>query len=325
MKNLLILVIVLMTLWNTNTNAQTGVYCPSYIQEQTQWCWAASTQMVYWNYGSGTINQCDAVNVSKWNEFWGGCGNLDNSWTSACSNPSKYNNPQAMYGCGGSLQSTLSDYGIASTAYGSNLSASTVAANTKARKLMIARWGWNNGGGHFVVINRYKNGFVYFNDPWSGSAIWSYNTFNTANGQGSWTHTLRMNSATVYGSTLYRTANSSGSYDEDSKQYRAPNSSASYDSKQYKTANPKDSKADFTTEFSINLYPNPATEKVNILLNGEKNNDNQILITDVTGKVVFKQVYSKETPSVLLDVDSWNRGIYLVTANNNLSKKLILR
>lgn len=299
MKNIIILTIFLMALLNTNinTNAQTGVYCPSYIQEQTQWCWAACTKMVYWNYEPGSINQCDAVNVSKSNEFYTGCNNLANSYASACTSPSTFNSPQSLYGCNGSLQNILSNYGISSTAYSYSFSASTVASNTAARKLMIARWGWNGGGGHFVVINRYKNGNVYFNNPLSGSVIWNYNTFKTANGQGNWTHTLKMNSSATYGSTLYKTENSSLT----------------------------DSKADFGTEFSIDLYPNPTTEKVNILLNGEKNNDNQILIMDASGKVVFKQTYPKETSNVSLDVDNWNRGIYIITVNNDLSKKLILK
>jgi len=299
MKNIIILTIFLMALLNTNTNvnAQTGVYCPSYNQEQSNWCWAASAKMVYWNYKPGSINQCDAVNVSKSNEFNTGCNNLANSYTSACTSPSTFNNPQALYGCSGSLQSILSSYGISSTSYGSSLSASTVAANTSTKKIMIARWGWNNGGGHFVVINRYKNGNVYFNNPLSGSVIWSYNTFKTANGQGNWTHTLKMNSSAPYGSTYYKTANSSLT----------------------------DSKDGIDTELSISLYPNPATEEVNILLNGEQNDDNQILITDAVGKVVFKQTYSKGKSSVSLDVNNWNRGIYFVIVNNNLSKKLILK
>jgi hypothetical protein len=293
-----IVAFALIALFNTNTNAQvvTGVSCPTTIQEQTNWCWAACSKMVYWNYGAGAINQCDAANVSKNLEMNTGCGSLANSNLSACSSPLTFNSPQAMYGCTGSLQSILSNYGIASTSFASSLSAATVTTATNTKKLMIARWGWNNGGGHFVVINRYKAGNVYYNNPLSGAVIWAYNTFLTANGAGSWTHSLRMNNAAAYGTTLNRGANETP----------------------VKT---------IVNEFSLNMYPNPATEKVTILMNGEKNNDNNISITDITGKVIFTQHYTKDISSASINVASWNRGLYFVSVNGDrkLTKTLSLQ
>lgn len=291
-------VIVSMILMGFSAKAQTptGAYCPAYIQSQTQWCWAASTQMVYWCYKPGSIQQCDAVNVSKNLEMNTGCGSLANSATSACTSPLTFNNPQYMYGCAGSLQSILSNYAIPSTSFASNLSAATLSAAVSARKLVIARWGWNGGGGHFVVVNRYKSGNVYFNNPLSGAVIWSYNAFNTANGAGTWTHTLRMNNASVYGSTLYRESNETV-------------------------------KTELPTTLELNMYPNPATDKINLLFNGQKDQDTKVLITDAVGKVVFQQTYNKEISTTSLDVSSWNRGIYFVNMNGNtsLAKTMSLR
>jgi hypothetical protein len=162
---------------------------------------------------------------------------------------------------------------------------------------MIARWGWNSGGGHFIVINRYKSGYVYFNNPANNSAnTWTYSTFSNANGSGTWTHTLRMNNASVYGGAYYKAAS-------------APIEETNIES------------------LSLNLYPNPATDKINVLLNGEKSEDSQVLITDAVGKVIFRQVVSKDQNSVSLDVSGWNRGIYFVSVNGQsaLTKTLSLR
>lgn len=295
-QSIFIFLVVLTSATSTVKAQVTGNYCPSYIQSQTQWCWAASSQMVYWCYKPGTIQQCDAANVSKTLEFNTGCGNLANSNLSACSYPSTFNNPQSMYGCAGSLQSILSNYAISSTSFASSLTAATLTTAMTNRRLVIARWGWNGGGGHFIVVNRYKSGNVYFNNPLSGSVIWTYNTFKTANGAGNWTHSLRMNSSCVYGSILYRESNTEST----------------------KTLN---------QDFNINMYPNPATDKINVLLNGTSNQDNRITIIDAVGKPVLSKVVSKDETSTSFDVANWPRGMYILTVNNNssLSKKFTLQ
>lgn len=300
----LIAVCALTVLTGLSSQAQTvtGSYVPTVQQSQTQWCWAACSEMIYWAYKPGTVSQCAVVNKCKELEtsWWGigGCNNISHSSTSACSSPATFNSPQAMYGCNGSLQSILDSYGIPSTSYASSLSGATLTSNLSGKKLMIARWGWNNGGGHFIVVNRYKNGYVYFNNPGNNSAnVWTYNTFKTANGSGNWTHTLRMNNASVYGSTYYK---------------------------------PIEQPA--TTEMavealSVNMYPNPATEKVNIILNGEISGTHPLTITDAVGKIVYTQNYTSSTPSVSVDVAGWSRGVYFVNIGHDkkLSKTLSLR
>ncbi|MBL7774347.1 MAG: T9SS type A sorting domain-containing protein [Chitinophagaceae bacterium] len=288
---------------STSSKSQTvtGSYVPTVQQSMSNWCWAACTEMMYWAYRPGTIAQCTVVNKSKDREQawfgWWGCNNLNHSSTSACSNASLFNSPQAMYGCDGSLSDILNEYSIPNTSYGSSLSAATLASNLAARKLMIARWGWNGGGGHFVVVNRYKSGYVYFNNPGNNSAnTWTYSTFSNANGSGTWTHTLRMNNASTYGSTYYKAA-------------------------------PEQTITNAVEALSVNLYPNPATDRMNVLLNGEKTSDSHIIITDAVGKIVYRTTVSKDVNSLPVDVTNWNRGLYFVSVNGNkaLSKTLSLR
>lgn len=278
-----------------NSNAQvTGCYVPSYAQSQTQWCWATCGQMLYWSYQPGSVSQCTFVQKSVDQEqvFWGifGCNNMSHSSTSVCSSPSTFNQPQSLYGCDGSLANVLDQYDIHSTSYSSNISGANLSSYLSSKKLVVARWGWNSGGGHALLVYRYKNGYVYFNNPGDGSAYtWTWNTFNTANGSGSWTHSLRMNSSAVYGTTYYR-----GTTD-------------------IKSTNVEE-------ELSINAYPNPATDKVNIIVNGLRDQDIHLLVTDAVGRVIFSQDYSKGIPSIALDVTNWNRGLYFLNVNGE--KKL---
>lgn len=285
-----------------HSNAQvTGCYVPAYTQSQTQWCWATCGQMLYWSYQPGTISQCTFVQKSVDQEqiLWGvfGCNNMSHSSTNVCSSPSTFNQPQSLYGCDGSLANVLDQYGIHSHSYGSNISGANLTNYLSDRKLVVARWGWNSGGGHALVVNRYKNGYVYFNNPGDGSAnIWTWNKFNTANGLGSWTHSLRMNSAAVYGSSYYRGEGNSKS-------------------------------EEVATTLSLNCYPNPATDQLNIVLNGERTNETHLIITDAIGKVILDQTYSQDISTIPVQVADWSRGLYFINVNGNtkLTHRISLR
>jgi hypothetical protein len=59
------------------------------------------------------------------------------------------------------------------------------------------------------------------------------------------------------------------------------------------------------TEKSINIYPNPATEIINI---ESKKNINKIKITDQLGKIILEKTYSKT-----LNINNLDTGTYLIT------------
>lgn len=277
----------------------TGSYVPVYVQEQSNWCWAACSAMLYWAYGSGVQSQCTLVGVSRDKEngaWFGGCNNLSSSTASPCSSPLTFNSPQSIYGCDGSIESILDNYSIPSTGYGYAFSASQVAAATSARKHMVARWGWNSGGGHFVVINRYKNGNVYFNNPLSSSAyIWSYATFSTSNGSATWTHTLRMDNSAVYG-TVYTNGQLKG--------------------------------IDLTAlnkveEASLNCYPNPASSRLNCIVGQPEGAEGLLSITDATGRQVYRNSLQPGKNTFSIDVSTWSRGIYFVQLNGKAQRQKI--
>ncbi len=277
----------------------TGSYVPVYVQEQTQWCWAACSAMLYWAYAPGTQSQCTLVGVARDKEngnIFGGCNSLSNSTASPCTSPATFNSPQSMYGCDGSIESILDNYSIPSTGYGYAFSASQVATATAAKKHMVARWGWNSGGGHFVVINRYKDGNVYFNNPLSSSAyIWSYANFSTSYGSATWTHTLRMDNSAPYG-TVYTNGQLKG------LDLAALNK---------------------IEAVSLNCYPNPVSNRLNCIVSLPESKEGQVTISDATGRQVYVMhaVPGKNTFSV--DVSSWARGIYFLQINGEAQRQKI--
>jgi len=59
------------------------------------------------------------------------------------------------------------------------------------------------------------------------------------------------------------------------------------------------------TEKSINIYPNPATEIINI---ESKKIINKIKITDQLGKIILEKIYSKT-----LNINNLDKGTYIIT------------
>ena len=287
----------------------TGNYVPAYIQEQSNWCWAACGSMIYWAYHTGSISQCAYVAKSRdlENSLLFDCGNLSSSTSSPCTYPATFNSPQSLYTCGGSNENVFDDYGISSTGYGHAFSTSELTTAMSARKMCMARWGWNGGGGHVVVVNRYKSGNVYFNNPLSGAVIWSYNTFKTANGQGTWTNTLRMDNAALYGGALSRNTIAK----EDVPAITLFNTEAE------KSADDR---------LTLNLYPNPSVENVTLMFGRERTDVSEITIVNALGVVVYKQSVGKTASNLKVNVSQWPAGMYMVKlGGTGIARQLIVQ
>lgn len=77
-----------------------------------------------------------------------------------------------------------------------------------------------------------------------------------------------------------------------------------------------------TEQLFANVYPNPANDKVNIRLNVEGNA--QVIVTDLTGKVVLKQTISVNGGAGSLSIADLANGSYIfnITANNGASTNM---
>lgn len=302
--------LLLILLSNQKTFSQTtGNYVPAYIQEQSNWCWAACGSMIYWAYHTGSISQCSYVAKSRdlENSQLFDCNNLSSSTSSPCTYPATFNSPQSLYTCGGSNENVFDYYGISSTGYGHAFSTSELTTAMSARKMCLARWGWTGGGGHLVVVNRYKSGNVYFNNPLSGAVIWSYNTFKTANGRGTWTNTLRMDNAAPYGSVLSRPTTPKLDLPE------VPLSKSI-------STNVIDDR------LTLNLYPNPSVENVTIMLGRDRAELSVVTITNTLGVVVYKQQVGRKATSMRVNVSNWTRGVYTVKlGGTGIARQLIVQ
>ncbi|SDJ86996.1 papain-like cysteine protease family protein [Paenibacillus naphthalenovorans] len=141
------------------------VSVPVYAQEQSNWCWAASSKMILGYYGKTSMSQCDIVKTGK--------------GTSNCANQPGYDSQS---------QSAMHSYGVSSNNYSGALSLSDINNQILGSKPVYTNIQWTSGGGHALVITgtEYYSGtdYVSFNDPGgSGSrSSLSYKSFKGGSG-----------------------------------------------------------------------------------------------------------------------------------------------
>ncbi len=162
---------------------------PLVTQEHSQWCWAGSSKAVL-SYYAKTPSQCQIVNWAYGLNY--ACGNTTFNWNSYA------NQPNSMYGSGGSVQNILRNWGVPNTAYNYASSWSSVVYDINANRPFVIRYGWTGGGGHIMVGTGYEtyNGtnYIYIMNPWPGEGR-TYRTYSSAVSayDHQWTHTQRMN------------------------------------------------------------------------------------------------------------------------------------
>lgn len=161
---------------------------PLTTQEHSQWCWSGSSKAVIGFYKSAP-SQCAIVNWAFGINY--ACGNGTFNWNSYA------NQPNSLYGSGGSVQNILSNWGVGTYAYTYASSWNSVVSDINANKPFVIRFGWTAGGGHIMVGTGYEvwNGYSYvtYMNPWPGEGNSEdlYNWMVSANDH-QWTHTLRV-------------------------------------------------------------------------------------------------------------------------------------
>lgn len=152
------------------------VLCPIPRQEQTNWCWCATTLGVHKLFNSAdTTTQCQAANRIL-------------GRTDACGNPSDQaiNKPYL-------LDQAFAAFGhLRAPIVGTPLSPGQIDAEMLTGKPVGTRIGWSGGGGHFMVVEGYladATPRVAINDPIFGRSDIDYSLYVTSyQGTGSWTH-----------------------------------------------------------------------------------------------------------------------------------------
>lgn len=163
---------------------------PETIQEHSNWCWAGTSKAILDYYGAGT-DQCRIVNWAFGINY--ACGNGDFNWNSYA------NQPNAVYGTGGSVQNILQSWGnVSNSAYAYASSWNSVTWDINNNRPFVIRYGWRNGGGHIMVGDGWEssNGtnYVYIMNPWPGEGqTYSTYAYTVSSSDHQWMHTLRMN------------------------------------------------------------------------------------------------------------------------------------
>lgn len=118
-------------------------------QETSEWCWAASGQMLMDSLGPRDVPQCYQANQ----EF----GRSD---CCSCPTPSACVNP-------GWPQMSTWNYNSSSTNWGTPLSWGAVMGQINNNTPFMFSWAWNGGGGHAMVAKGFFNfQFLGFNWNW---------------------------------------------------------------------------------------------------------------------------------------------------------------
>lgn len=144
-----------------------GVDLPNFTffqQEQDNWCWAASDQMVltFLNIPNAGGQQCDAANLAYPD---GGCfvpGNCCGTNRGACNLP-----------CSSHIKKLITtDVGE-----GTSISWTRVKNDIIAGRPFIVKWLWPSGGAHLMVGTGFTyDSLVHVTDPMQGVVIYPYFT-----------------------------------------------------------------------------------------------------------------------------------------------------
>lgn len=183
--------------------AQAGALpVPLQHQEQSNWCWAGTSQGILGYFGNN-VAQCTIANWAL-------------SRTDCCNTPvipAGCNIPLSMYGTAGndSIQSVLQNFGTITTiGQNSVLTPANMVTEMNAGRPFMIRWQWlpnTTGAAHFLTVKGFignnSNGIVHLNNPWDGEVMTDYNNVvsdtnssnNTANHN--WTHTLSVTGRTT--------------------------------------------------------------------------------------------------------------------------------
>lgn len=154
--------------WAVSVDAATPILLdvPEVTQEQTEWCWAGSTNAVL-RYYKTPLKQCEIAEYTRTQATFHDFGSVD-----CCTSPSgACNYWNYNWGQPGSMQDILSHWGVQNKGVGGTLSLSQVRTELEARRPIIVRWAYKTSGGHFVVGHGLTDSSLHYMDPWPGEGL----------------------------------------------------------------------------------------------------------------------------------------------------------
>jgi hypothetical protein len=157
---------------------------PSVMQQESEWCWSACSDCIL-QYFNDNNTQCTIAEYARTQQP-STFGSVN-----CCTDPSgNCNTPNFMWGITGSIQDILHHFKrINSSGISSALDTAQFRSQMHNRTPFVMRWGWNSGGGHFLVDYGLIDSSVYYMDPLNGYQIADYSwvVYNVIH---TWTSTL---------------------------------------------------------------------------------------------------------------------------------------
>jgi hypothetical protein len=153
---------------------------PQKNQEQSQWCWDATSQAVLEYYGVSKtqteIAQYGTNGTNDWNWLYG-----------RTTGPTRNGVDLILNHFGG----------IRSAGQANWFTLEFITAELASRRPVPIRWEWDAGGGHIFVIHGVADSLVYLMDPLYGPTINTYAWVRQGSSH-TWTHSLKINTTPVY-------------------------------------------------------------------------------------------------------------------------------
>ena len=78
-------------------------------------------------------------------------------------------------------------------------------------------------------------------------------------------------------------------------------------------------------ESSVIIYPNPATKEINIALGLLTNDNNEIIIYDSVGKIIYFN--TTKSKNITVDIFGYHKGLYTIVITNHkttITKKVLI-
>ena len=161
-------------------------------QEQTLWCWAASSKAIldYYNFVKPQCEIAEWVRTTTTDPYF---GKVD-----CCKDPSQgCNNWNYNFNNPGSIQDILIHFGnLQNTGFGKPSSLDEITSDIQKNRLFVIRWEWKDKSGHFVVGHGISGDNIYYMDPdtQEGFHIVKYSTMLDGSRPGIWQGTNRITS-----------------------------------------------------------------------------------------------------------------------------------
>lgn len=177
-------IVLILLLWSVMVFADKIIPIAETIQRKDQWCWSGCSTPIL-NYYGESVSQGLIV------EYAYGDSAI-NQWNWLVGHAAVEYQGKTYYPHG--IDEIMANWNTDTKAYYRALTEAEWRSEVDAGHPFVIRWGWNSGGGHFVVGQGYlDNGNYQIMDPWFGCGvtIQSYNWVKSAKGgQGNWTHSL---------------------------------------------------------------------------------------------------------------------------------------